>query len=278
MSGFAEEVQQARRAPAAPQAAPTPEAAAPATPAAAAADPFLPVGAVSLDPKADAAAAAAKPAEPAKPASADAPKIRIAGQEFSSLEDAIRYADEIAIAQKEDKAFREGVEATKEKPAPAAPEPTFIDKAKKLIFEDPDKAIDLIVEGTEQRIFDTYNKMTAEQQTQAAQKAVYDATWNDFYDKNPDLSASRDYVMYALEKNKATLYAQKTPEALASLAALVRKDLRIQREESLPSMELPNKPAMGPGASSQATPAAAPATDAEPLDFVQQMSRLRKRK
>lgn len=246
------------------------------------ANPFdsnLPSGSAPVDP---AAKNEVVPTETKAAADTEKPaaKIKIAGKEFDSLELAVKYAEELEIANIQDKAFIEGVQAAKgkeDKPTPAAP-PSFIQEAKELIFEDPEKAIQKIVEGTEKRIFDAYNKMT-EQQNETQARVVRDTKiWGDFYTSNDDLSEAKDFVRFTFEQNKAELGTMPIAAGLEKLAELTRKGLKIQKQEALPKEELRSKAMNMPGASNGATTTEAPVTKSEPKDFVSQINTLRKRK
>jgi hypothetical protein len=286
MGGFAEEVKASKsKQPAAPAVDP----ATPAAPAAVVAKPelvdpgpFLPVGAKPVDHQAKVAEELEKLKNPPPPDVRDEkPKIKIAGKEFSTVEEAIKYAEELEIASIEDKAYRQGVEAADKANKPQIdpqPQKTLDEEVEEILFEDPKVAIKRLREGITKEIFDAYDKMTTSQQKAVLQKAQADKTWNDFYEQNTDLAESKEYVEYLLKKNWDDLSKKDSVVALSELAELTRKGLKITKTAALPTRELSSKPAVGPGASTESTHSEEAATTSEELDFVSQVRKLRKRK
>jgi hypothetical protein len=215
------------------------------------------------------------------PASEEKPSapIKIAGKEFSSIDEAIKYAEQLELAQIEEKAFQEGYQKANEASKPAEPAAkTYVEEAEEVLFEDPKKAIEILRKGIQDDIWGAYNKMTKEQQEVAKQQASREATWNDFYKSNTDLGESREYVDFLLQKNWNTLKDMQADKALEQLADMARKGLRINKEAALPAKELQNKPAIMAGAGAGATSSSSDATPEKPMDFIAQLAKLRKRK
>lgn len=207
------------------------------------------------------------------------PKVKIAGKEFNSLDEAMAYAEQLEIANREDKAFKEGFQKAKgADAAPAEPVKTLDDEVEEILFESPKEAIKKLREGIQKEMWEAYTKMTTAEHAQVQQKATYDATWNDFYQSNSDLSESREYVEFVTQKNLARLKDTPTAKALEEIAEIARKGLRLTKEAALPKQELQSKPAiMGAGGGS-ATTSQTQVTSAEPIDFIAQLAKLRKRK
>lgn len=243
-------------------------------------EPGLPTGSKPVDPSQPVVIQepTLKPGEE-KPEPKVAP-IKIAGKEFTSIDEAIAYAEQLEIASREDKAFKEGYEKGKPaEPVAAAPkQPDFVEEAEKLMFEDPKKAIQLIVEGTEKRIFDAYNKLTAEQVQQAEIQKARQETWTDFYKTNSDLADSQEYIQFVMQKNWKQLENLPVDKAMGEIASLARKGLRMTRQAGLPQQELSSKAAVMAGTSGNATSANPEATTSIPVDFITQLNKLRKRK
>lgn len=292
---FAEEVASSRRAPsmpppAAPEAAPTPAAqvenkselpAAPATKVEFSVEdmdfnttaPALPAGTAPVVPE-------AKVAVPEAPAE-KTPVIRIGGMEFKSIEEAVKYADELAIAKQQEEAYLQGFQKAKaDSEPPKAPEKTIDEIIEEKLFENPKTAIAEIRKVIKEEIFSDYNKMMADQQAKAQQEAASEKLWGDFYKSNAELSDpdTRDYIQnHLLNKHWDRLKDLPLDKSLPELADLARKALRIKREDALPSRELPSSPAIVPGASGNATSMATVATSQKELDFVSQVNTLRRR-
>lgn len=205
--------------------------------------------------------------------------IKIAGKEFGSIDEAIQYAEQLEIASREEKAFAEGYEKAKEgTKEPEPPAKTLDDEVEEMLFENPKEAVKKLREGIQKEIFSAYEKMTAEQRQAQMIQQQREQTWNNFYQDNADLADSKDYIDFLLQKNWQTLGMKPADQALKELADLARKGLRLSKEASLPKTELQSKPAMMAGASTGATPQAQAPTDNEKIDFISQITKLRKRK
>lgn len=221
----------------------------------------------------------AAPEAPA--AEAKVPVIRVGGMEFKSVEDAIKYADELSIARQQEEAYLQGFQKAKAESEPAPPpEPDVDERIEQLLFENPKAAIKELREQAKKEIFAEYDKMMATQTKERAQQESSQKMWGDFYEKNTDLSDpdTRDFVQnHLLQKHWERLQNVPTEKALAELADLARKALRITKENALPTRELHSGPAVVPGSSGNSTGSPIPVTDQKDLDFVSQVNRLRRR-
>lgn len=276
MSLFAQEVKQSSRQPMpAPkesaEAAPTKEAAAPVTdehPLA------MPTGVAPVEGPVVVVESKTRPPEE-KPA----PPIKIAGKEFTSIDEAIAYAEQLEIASREEKAFQDGyqkaTETTKE-PEPA--KKTYVEEAEAKLFEDPKAAIEILREGIRAEIFKAYDTMTAQQVAQQEAVARREQTWSEFYKTNTDLADAKEYVEFVTKKHWETLANKPADKALSEIAELARKGLKLTREASLPKEELHSKGAKMAGASGDSTTVQVEATHQKNLDFIAQLASLRKRK
>ena len=297
MSAFAAEVKAANsKSTPPPPVAPAKEAAAQAAPTVAEAAPAaasetsinasdilntgLPTGSAPIEGEVQVQEAAPKAQAQDTPADKEAPpKIRIAGKEFASMQEAIEYAEALELAKREDDAFKEGFKEAKkgdEKPAP--PKKSYIEEAEELLFEDPKKALELVREGVRKEIFEAYDKMTSDQKAEQARQEQLQNLWTSFYAENTDLAEAKDYVDYVLKKNWDKLANKPTAQSLPELAEIARLGLKITKQSALPSKELPNKPATMAGANGYATGTQAPATAKKDVDFISQLNTIRKRK
>ncbi len=206
-------------------------------------------------------------------------KIRIGGKEFANLEEATKYAEELILADREEKAFQEGYKKAVAKDEQAAePKRTWMDDAYDKFFEDPRAALEAIRNGVRTEIIEEYRTMTTVEKEQQVRQQEQAQTWDSFYKANADLAESRDYVDFMLKKNWNDLKDEKTEVALEKLAEITRKGLKISKESALPRTELQNKPAVMAGVGDNATTAEAPATVEKAIDFISQLNKLRKRK
>lgn len=221
------------------------------------------------------------PLEASEPPVIDAKKetkVKIGGQEFDSVEAALKYANDLELAVLQQDAFQAGkAEATKTpEAAPIDPYKEAIGKIANGVFEDPEKAIEEIIKVAEQKAEEKIKKHQEDADKRAKQVETTKQLWNTFYDANADLVANHETVQYVLEKNWAQLEKMKPAEALPLLAEKTRALLGSYKEAKLPSKELPSGPAITAGASGNATTTPKPAAKTA-LDFISQVNKHRKR-
>ena len=202
-------------------------------------------------------------------------KIKIGTQEFADMEAAIKYANDLEIATREQEAFERGKKsATPE--APPTPEPDELEGIEEELFVDPKKAIKKIVEITRNNTLKEVKKEKTEEQKQQEAAAKVKETWDNFYKQNSDLSNNQEFVQFVLQKNPQLL-AMETDKALAELASKTRSYLGSVRESQLPTKELQSKPVIAPSGSAPATATKAPPTE-KAVDFISQVRNLNRNK
>ena len=209
------------------------------------------------------------------PEAAPAAKIRIGGQDFNSMEDAIKYANDLELSVREQEAFNAGKESAKPK-VEAAPEPEIEDLLEEELFVNPKEAL----KKYKQHILKEMQKETAKEKS-AEQKArdaeaTRQKTWNDFYSKNTDLAKNQEFVNFVLSKNPELL-AMNAEKALEVLANKTREYISSVRDTQLPTQELQSKPVIAPKGGSPST-ATKPQTTEKAIDFISQLRKLNKNK
>jgi hypothetical protein len=202
-------------------------------------------------------------------------KIRIGTQEFNSLEDATRYANELELALVAQESFNKGKESAQPK-TPAEPVKTIEDEIEEELFVDPKKAL----AKYKQSIMDELKKTIKDEKT-AEQKAHQAAettrqTWEDFYSKNNDLSKHRELVEFVLNKNPELLDMEGS-KALAELASKTRSYINSARETQLPTQELQSKVVLAPQGGTPTTTTKQPTVETA-IDFISQVRKLNKNK
>lgn len=202
-------------------------------------------------------------------------KIRIGTQEFDSLEDATKYANELELALVAQESYNRGKEEAQPK-APQEPVKTIEDEIEEELFVDPKKALAKYKESIMKEIKkELLNEKTAEQKAQAHAENVR-KTWEGFYEKNSDLSRSRDLVEFVLNKNPELL-DQEASKALEQLAAKTRSYIQSARETQLPTQELQSKSVLAPQGGSPTT-TTKPIAKETAIDFIAQVRKLNKNK
>lgn len=207
-------------------------------------------------------------AEVATPAPNPAAKIRIGSQEFTSYDDAMKYAQDLELTVLQTDAYNQGKEAATPK-ASEPPVPTIEDTIQDELFTNPKEAL----QKYKQHILET---VKADIQKEAKRDADVKAVWNDFYSQNADLANHAEVVQYVVQKNWNEIANIPLPKAAAIVAERSRQMLSGYKQAALPSKEMPTKPAVVAGVSGSPSsgPAAKPQTA---LDFVTQLNKLRKR-
>lgn len=233
----------------------------------------------------------AKPEAPAEPTLADATPegkvpepppevkevpIKIGNQVFKSVEEAIAYANDLEMATIQQEAYELGKKAVAEKNAPAEPIKTVEDEIEEELFVDPKKALAKYKEAILKEIkTDIQKEKTAEQKAKE-QAELRAKTWNDFYNKNQDLSKNKDLVEFVMNKNPEIL-SMNADKALELLASKTRAYIASVRESHLPSKELPSAPVISPAGGNPATTTPAQTTE-KAIDFISQLNKLKKTK
>lgn len=204
----------------------------------------------------------------AAPESAQAPAeqapqaqpIYLGGKKFSSVEELAQYTSQ--LEQERVRMQYAGATYTQPQQAAAPAEKPISE----LIFEDPEKALEL----HEQRVI---QKLRAQEQAKQSEAQL----WSKFYSDNQDLSDDKEIVEFTLSKNWDLLKGLHPDQATEKLAELTRKTLSKYRPGSEKKQELPSGVAkVGPSATQSAP--VIPEKSAAPVDFVTQLKKIQKRR
>lgn len=180
--------------------------------------------------------------------------IYLGGKRFSNVDELARYTSQLE---------QERTQVAYQAPqTQAAPEK----KVSELLFEDPDKALQI----HEERII-------AKFRAQEEAKRQEDQLWQDFYFKNKDLDSERDVVQFALTKHWNELKGLHPDQATEKLAEITRNTLTRFKKTSGTKQELPSgKAKVGPSGTSTAPRIAE--KQSGPVDFVSQLKKIQNKR
>lgn len=210
--------------------------------------------------KEDKAAPAAEQA-PAKKSVEELKKegpIYLGGKKFNNVEELAIYTQKLEM---EKSVQAEAAPAASKRAAQAVEKPIS-----ELIFEDPEKALEL----HEQRVI---QKLKAEENRAKSEQAF----WTDFYSKNNDLSADDDIVQFVVQKHMGELGHLHPDQASEKIAEYSRKALSRFRGAQETTKALPSGQAKAGPSNTQSAPAV---TESRPatVDFVSQLKKIQRRK
>lgn len=176
--------------------------------------------------------------------------IYLGAKKFNSVDELARYTAEL--------------EAQKAVPQWQQPMQEVEKPISELLFENPEKALEL----HEQRVI---QKLKAEE----AKKKQEQDLWERFYSKNKDLAEDKELVEYVLGKNWDGLRQLHPDQAMEKLADYARGTMSRFRKTPEKNQELPSGQAKVGPSSTQHT---APITEkkAAPVDFVSQLRKIQK--
>lgn len=216
-------------------------------------------------------------AQAAAQENAPAPKIRILGKEFSSTEEAMIYAEQIALDKLATENYEKGRKDAQPQAQPQEQEDPTLKEIEDILFEDPKKALARILEVADERAQKTLDKR--EEMALKRQEAMVakESAVKDFYSKNQDLSKFTEVVDFVIDRNMDK-WGHLTPEqAFKEVAKETRRMLGIAKEESLPSKELSSKHAtVGSSTGTPGIPTQGKPIDS-PVDFISQVKKHGKR-
>lgn len=208
-------------------------------------------------------------------------KVKMLGKEFSSVEEAMLYAETQAA---EAKGFKEAVDKLS-KPAEEIPqtpqEPDFFETVENEIFVNPKEGLKKVYakakEDAVAEVRAQLKKEAEELKAEETRKENYKAFWNDFYKANSDLQDFKEEVDYIMEKNWLDVKDLPLEKANAEIANLTRSRIKKLREATMPRKELSSAPAVVAGGSAGPGASATNATAKTNLDFISQLNKHRKR-
>lgn len=180
--------------------------------------------------------------------------IYLGGKKFSNVDELARYTAELE-KERATPAYQQATPAT-----------TQEKKVSELLFEDPDKALQI----HEERII-------AKLRAQEEAKRQEDQLWQDFYSKNKDLDSERDVVQFALTKHWNELKGLHPDQATEKLAEITRNTLLRFKKTSGTKQELPSgKAKVGPSGTTSAP--RIQEKQAAPVDFVTQLKKIQNKR
>lgn len=180
--------------------------------------------------------------------------IYLGGKKFSSVDELARYTQTLEAERAAD---AQRVEQT---------QPVAGKKVSDLLFEDPEKALQL----HEQQIIE---RMKAEDRAKSEERQW----WDSFYSKNKDLSEDRDVVMFTMNANWENLRTLHPDQAGERLAEYARKTILRFRKTEGKREELPSGQARAASGTSLSAPKIQE-TKAAPVDFVTQLKKIQSKR
>jgi hypothetical protein len=227
----------------------------------------LPAGSAPLEELAVEAAPAVVTEEIVAEKVAEKKKIKIAGREFDSQDEAYQYAEELdrerMIAEARNEGLREAIHAVGKKDEPVVEENNEFDE----FYTNPQGYMAKVKEQAKSEIRQELDAHSAEE-----------AAWREFCDINPDLADSRPEVIRIMKENWDVLGKMRDREkAIKYLAAKTRNYFDKIVEMRMPRKELPNSggQVVSPSGSLTRSVTQQKKPDA-PLTLAQQMKSLRK--
>lgn len=209
----------------------------------------------NIPPKAEAEQAAAPEAKEEKPAEPKQAPIYLGGKKFNSVEELADYTAKLEATKYQQQVVQ----------APVAMPQTNVDKPlSELIFEDPEKALQI----HEQRVI---QKLKAEESARKNEQAF----WNDFYSKNKDLNQEDDLVQFVVQKHMGELAHLHPDQAAEKIAEYSRKAIVRFRGQQESTKALPSGSARVGPTGTQSAPTVTESRPA-PVDFVSQLKKIQK--
>jgi hypothetical protein len=185
--------------------------------------------------------------------------IYLGGKKFSNIDELAAYTSQL----EQEKVRAQYAGATYAQPAAQQQVEKPISE---LIFEDPEKALEL----HEQRVI---QKLKAQEQAKQNETQL----WNKFYSDNQDLADDKELVEFTLSKNWDSLKALHPDQAIVKLAELTRKTVSKYRPSNEKKQELQSGVARTGPTATQSAPVIQEKAVA-PVDFVTQLKKIQKRR
>jgi hypothetical protein len=198
-------------------------------------------------------------------------KIKIADKEFSSYEEAIEYAREVAAKEKARKEIQEESKSKSSEEGVQEKDPLqgYVEELSELMFTDQNAFIAKVIELASQT---SVQLMRNEQESAEFQRK----TWGSFYEKNPHLKEFDDLVKSEFEKKYIEYKDDEVDTALTKLASHMNGLLKIKEDQLGQKTILSSDPA---SLASGGLPTSIPDKEKAPvLAFVDQMRKYQKGK
>lgn len=207
--------------------------------------------------------------------------VRIAGKEFSSYDDALKFAEELALAQARDQGLVEGLTKAKQvQEAPPevtkSPEEVFFEEIEEVLFSDPKQALLKLTSFYEDRTKRQIEEKAKEYERRAEVEVNRKKLWNTFYAEHSDLSDFSDYVETIYAQEYDNIKDKSVNEALEIVAKKTREIVERQRDRFRVRTDVPSKPA-NVASPSNGVSIKQQAPGPELLDFADQIRKLRRK-
>lgn len=183
--------------------------------------------------------------------------IYLGGKKFNNVEELAIYTQKLEI----EKTMQPAVQAQPKQATAAVDKPIS-----ELIFEDPEKALQL----HEQRVIE---KLRAEDNRVKSEQAF----WKEFYNKNNDLSAEEDVVQFVVQKHMNELGSLHPDQAAERIAEYSRKAINRFRGAQPVTKALPSGAAKTGPSNTQSAPAVTESRSAT-VDFVSQLRKIQSKR
>lgn len=211
--------------------------------------------------------------EPAKPT----PKFRIAGKEFATQEEAFAYAEKLALDKIQDEAFNAGQKSALT-PKEETQVRTLLDDINDELFVNPKSALEKLQKGIEDLFEKKFNEREDAKRVEQQRKEERDRIYKEFYTENPDIAEFPEIVEFVTQKFWNEVGPMPPKQGLARVAEETRKILKKSKEAMAPQREMQSKPATVAGGGSGLAPIASiESTVKDPVDFITQVNKHRKR-
>ena len=242
----------------------------------------LPAGEPQIAENPELAPKAAHPAEvaeePKVEVKVEEPKkqYRLAGKLFDSQDDALAYAEELAIQSREEEAAIAAIRAQQEANKPKEPVKTLEDEVEEILFENPKEAIRKLKEGVKAELARENKAYEQQRDLVTHQKKVWDDFYSELADKHPDVGWNRELAEFYTSKIQNQIMDVPVAKAQEMIAGKMREAFKMTKDKGTKVTELSST--AGVVASSSGTVAAQPvkAQENQALDFIAQVRKLNK--
>ena len=207
---------------------------------------------------------------PTEPSVQPEQTYEIAGEKFTSIDEAMEFAREAAreraMLEARQQGYQDAIQTIPQQGQPAAAAPSKEEEEAEY-WQDP--------VGWQKRQLE---KQQEQIQHLILQQQQVQKNWDDFYTKHPDLKRSDKFVKYVLQDpDYAYINQMSKDKGFNELARVVREHVRTEAENAKPQQVLQNKPVVDSpvpgGAPVQKTQESSP----EPLDFMSQIAKTQKK-
>lgn len=225
-------------------------------------------------------AAAVEPEAPKanEPAKEEAPKkqYRLAGKMFDSQDEALAYAEELAIQSREEEAALAAIKAAQEANKPQAPVKTLEDEVEEILFENPKEAIKKLREGIKAELARENNEARKQQDLVTHQKKVWDDFYSELADKHPDVGWNRELAEFYTAKVQNQIMDIPIPKAQELIASKMREAFKMSKEKGAKVTELTNTSGVVASPSSPVAQQTEKTQESPALDFISQVRKMNK--